>query len=204
MKDILRKVWKFVWEEDSLASWLVNVAIAFVLIKFVLYPGLGWALGTPAPIVAVVSGSMEHEGSFDSFWSDSVCCSPSCASQLVQGSFYEKLNISRNDFRDFPFVNGFNKGDIMLLYGADDIKIGDVIVFINPQRKDPIIHRVISVSGEGESARYTTKGDRNCDIGNFEKNIPKSNIIGKAAWRVPWLGWVKILAVGLLNIIRGY
>ena len=61
-KDIWKKVWHFIWEEDSVASWVVNIILAFVLIKFIVYPGLGFALGTTHPVVAVVSPSMEHNG----------------------------------------------------------------------------------------------------------------------------------------------
>ena len=63
------KIWHFLWYEDSVASWLVNIVLAFVLIKFVLYPGLGLILGTQFPVVAVVSSSMEHHpSSFDGWW----------------------------------------------------------------------------------------------------------------------------------------
>jgi len=53
-----KRLWHFLWEEDSIWSWIANVIIAFVIIKFLLYPGLGFVLGTPAPIAAVFSGSM--------------------------------------------------------------------------------------------------------------------------------------------------
>ena len=56
----LRKVWKFIWEDDSALSWIVNVILAFVIVKFLIYPGLGLVLHTTHPVVAVVSGSMDH------------------------------------------------------------------------------------------------------------------------------------------------
>lgn len=189
--DFLKRVWFFIWEEDSLASWLVNVVLAFVIIKFLLYPGLGLVLGTQAPIVAVVSGSMEHEGNFDAFWTEPICCNSYCTSKAAQGEWYEQRGISREDFKGFKFVNGFNKGDIMILYNADDAKAGDVIVYVTNTRPDPIIHRVVNVT----NGNFQTKGDHNCDVGEFEKAIPADKVIGKAVWRVPYLGWVKILAV---------
>lgn len=36
-----QKIWYFLWYEDSVASWLVSILVAFVLIKFIIYPGLG-------------------------------------------------------------------------------------------------------------------------------------------------------------------
>lgn len=194
MKNFLKKVWHFLWEEDSIWSWTANVVLAFVIIKFLLYPGLGFVLGTPAPIVAVVSGSMEHDGNFDMFWDGESCCNLACSSKLVQGKWYEDNGISRDSFRTFDFVNGFNKGDIMILYSPEKAVVGDVIVYI-ADRPDPIIHRVIKVGEENGRQLYWTKGDHNCDVGGFEQHIPEERVIGKAVWRVPFLGWVKIGAV---------
>ena len=42
----------------------MNVVLAFVLIKFIIYPGAGLIMGTRLPVVAVVSESMEHQGPF--------------------------------------------------------------------------------------------------------------------------------------------
>ena len=65
----LKRVWHFIWHDDSLASWLVNLVLAFVLVKWVIYPGLGLLFGTSFPIVAVVSGSMDHNGlDFNAWW----------------------------------------------------------------------------------------------------------------------------------------
>lgn len=199
---VLKKVWKFIWEDDSVWSWIVNIILAFLIIKFLLYPGLGWVLGTPAPIVAVVSGSMEHDGNFDEFWTQPQCCNDRCSHTLVQGDFYEQNNISKTKFKDFGFVNGFNKGDIMILYSPKSVKLGDTIVYLTNTRPDPIIHRVIAIEDKNDSPFYWTKGDHNCDIGEFEKGIPQDKVIGKAVWRVPLLGWVKIVFVDLISLVR--
>ena len=60
-----KKIWYFIWEDNSIWSWIVNIILAFVLIKFIVYPGLGLILSTSHPVVAVVSESMEHNGNFD-------------------------------------------------------------------------------------------------------------------------------------------
>lgn len=202
-KEALKKFWYFIWEEDSLLSWIVNVLLAFVIIKFLLYPGLGWVLGTPAPIVAVVSGSMEHDGNFEEFWTQPVCCNEFCGRQEIQGAWYERANITRTQFYDFDFLNGFNKGDIMILYSPEKVKRGDVIVYLVPNRPDPIIHRVIKLGEESGKKLFWTKGDHNCDTGSFEEHIPQERVIGKAVWRVPLLGWVKIVAVDLWSLLTG-
>src|SRR3989338_8630741 len=172
-RSMLKKTWHFIWEEDSLASWIVNVILAFILVKFIIYPVLGLLLGTSYPVVAVVSCSMEHNQNmgtcsfshinYDKWWNQ-------------QESLYNNLNIDKTNFKDFKFKNGFNKGDIMVLISAKKINIGDAIVF-NGQATEPIIHRVIIINEDGT---YQTKGDNNSGSREDEKRISKDKIIGKA------------------------
>jgi hypothetical protein len=202
IKKFLKAVWHFIWVEDSWLSWIVNVFLAFIIIKFLVYPGLGLALGTSHPIVAVVSSSMEHPVSFEEWWTEPSCCANSdCHTKLSQGMILEKQGINEDEFLDFPFTNGFNKGDIMILYSPKNIAIGDVLTFMAPGRSDPIIHRVIAVNKQGEQITYQTKGDNNCASADFENFVTKEQAIGKAVWRVPLLGWIKIGFVGLLKLI---
>jgi len=199
-KRILKKTWRFIWEDDSWESWVVNVILAFVLIKFIVYPALGFMLGTSFPIVAVVSGSMEHEqGNFDDWWVQQSCCSSSCQRKEVQGQLYESINLSKNQFKSFDYSNGFNTGDIMLLRNADEVNVGEIIVFWSPTSSDPIIHRV--VKKDMETGTYTTKGDHNCWIDPHETGIEQERVLGKALLRIPLLGYVKLGFVKLINLI---
>ncbi len=188
----LKKIWKFIWEDNSIWSWLVNIVLAFVLIKFILYPGLGLILGTKYPLVAVVSGSMEHPLPFDDFWSE-------------QHLYYEKYNITKTRFESFPFRNGFNKGDIMVLRGKkpENIKIGDVIVFKSGEEY-PIIHRVIKKWKVNGTYHFQTKGDNNpysiLNQGVNEFNIPGEDIVGVAWLRIPWVGNIKIYALKAIGL----
>ena len=202
---VLRKAWFFIWEDESIWSWLVNIVLAFVLIKFVVYPGLGFAFSTSHPIVAVVSGSMEH--GLDS--SNSICGKVvvDYSSSLDNwwftcGSWYGSVNISKEDFVKFPFKNGFNTGDIMVLYGTKvkDLKVGEVIVYTT-NRPDPIIHRVVKKSESGGIVYLQTKGDHNDMSYSFEQNIPESDYIGKAVLRIPLLGYIKIWFVKLVSLV---
>jgi len=188
-KGRLRKVWWFIWEDDSLLSWVINVAIAFVLIKYLVYPGLGFVLGTSFPVVAVVSGSMEHDGNFDEWWNSPAVCRSAC----TQKDWYNERGITREEFTNFIFKNGFNKGDIIILFGAEpqDIHIGDVIVF-NAGEAYPIIHRVVSIEKKGDSYVFETKGDHNMLKGQADMNIQQEQILGRAVVRIPYLGWIKI------------
>ena len=185
----------FLWEEDSIASWVANIILAFIIIKFAVYPILGLMLATSHPIVAVVSGSMEHDGWFSTWWGSDCCLNAECSESWKQKDLYSYLNISEKEFKSYSFTNGLNKGDIMLLRGVKNIKRGDVIVFQSAAQSDPIIHRVIDTNP------YQTKGDHNCGSSGFESNIPPENIIGKAWLRLPLLGWVKIAFVKLLSFV---
>lgn len=182
MKHFLKKLWHFIWHENSILSWIVNVILAFIIVKFLIYPGLGLILSTSHPLVAVVSGSMEHSGlSFDKWWEQNK-------------DFYTKNNITKEQFEIFSFKRGFNKGDIMLLIGSKNINVGDIIVY-NGNYKDPIIHRVI----KKQDNSYVTKGDHNKIIDPVQPSQDK--LIGKAVLKIPLLGWVKII---FTKIIGGF
>ncbi|HLC56096.1 MAG TPA: signal peptidase I [Candidatus Nanoarchaeia archaeon] len=205
----LRKVWKFIWEDDSALSWIVNVILAFVIVKFLIYPGLGLVLHTTHPVVAVVSGSMDHglnkgeicgitpedyQGSLTDYW---IAC----------GAYYDKIGITKEMFNEYRFKNGFNKGDIMVLKGVkiENVKVGDVIVFDGRSSSDPIIHRVIKVY-EVDGKKYAqTKGDHNSDSSPLlgEDKISQEKLVGIAVARIPLLGWVKIGFVEIINGFRG-
>jgi len=174
----LRKIWNFIWHDDSILSWIVNIILALVIVKFLIYPGLGLIFSTNYPLVAVVSGSMEHEGkSFDDWW-------------LSSGVWYEKNNITKDQFEKFRFKNGFNRGDIMILFGYKKINLGDVIVY-NGGSSYPIIHRVIKVN---EPSAYLVKGDNNSD----KDPVVVKESVGKAVIRIPFLGFIKIWFIDYL------
>ncbi len=191
VKKTVKRFWHFIWEEDSIASWIANIILAFLLIKFIVYPGLGFILATSHPVVAVISGSMEHEGSSEDWWNYG-------CPQGTQGDLYWQLNIRKEQFNTFPFKNGFNKGDIMVLYGRRSPQLGDVIVFNVPGRNEPIIHRVVNIT---DQQLYKTKGDHNCGSAAFEERITEPQIIGRAIARIPYLGWVKLLFTELLQVL---
>ncbi|MBI2667143.1 signal peptidase I [Candidatus Woesearchaeota archaeon] len=178
-KKNLKKIWHFIWYDNSWLSWIVNVIIAFLLVKFIIYPGFGLILGTDFPVVAVVSSSMEHNSNFDKWWLDNEL-------------YYNKLGIKKEEFKEYSFHNGFNKGDIMVLVKPDKINKGDVIVYTTNKYKYPIIHRLILLDP------LITKGDNNYKEDN--ENINKDAIIGKAVLRIPILGWVKIWFTEFLSI----
>jgi len=188
----LKKLWHFIWEDNSIWSWIANIAVSFILIKFIVYPGLGLLLNTSHPVVAVVSESMEHNNGFDDWWEKS-------------SKWYIDNGIKKDAFESFPLKNGFNKGDIMILKGknAESIQTGEVIVFWSAKR-DPIIHRVVKKWQLNNTHYFQTKGD------NYKTNpmsikstfldetsISEEQVVGNAIARIPLLGYIKIWFVGL-------
>ncbi|MBU0757210.1 MAG: signal peptidase I [Nanoarchaeota archaeon] len=234
---IIRKIWHFIWEEDSALSWIVNIILAFVIIKFIVMPGLGLVFHTSYPVVAVVSGSMEHAYvprndlygeylmtsedkvmyvlcqdtytkknsfidlkdfvNFDTFWE--IC-----------GNWYQNYNITKEEFKKYRFRNGFNTGDIIVLFGkdAEKINVGEVIVFRkyppDPLRPDPIIHRVVNKKNMEDKYYFQTKGDHNPTSDPSESNISEDQVIGYAVFRIPYLGYIKIWVVEILKLTGLY
>lgn len=185
------KLWYFIWHDNSMWSWLVNILLAYLIIKFIVYPGLGLIFSTHFPIVAVVSNSMEHHQGFDEWWT-------------ANEDYYLGVNITKAGFDSYPFKNGFNRGDIMFLVGKEpaDIKIGYVIVF-QSKKPYPIIHRVIKKDNMSMWV-FQTKGDNNKaqirDNELDETRVLEKQILGKAVLRVPYLGYVKIWFVDLMQL----
>ncbi len=221
-KTAWKKIWYFIWESDSIWSWLVNIVLAFIIIKFIVYPGIGLMMGTGYPIVAVVSGSMEHKTvnpcSMYSITGDCLERSPGhyeiCGivfeeKQKVDlnffwqscGGWYENYtDITKESFSTFKFKNGFNTGDIMILRGTspEKINVGDTIVYMTNAKPYPIIHRVVDIQ-KGDEYKFITKGDHNPIE---DQPVNERYVIGKAVVRVPLLGWIKIGFVKLINFFR--
>ena len=196
-----KKTWKkilyFIWEDNSIWSWIVNIALAFVLIKFIVYPALGFLLHTTHPVVAVVSESMEHNSNFDGWWANA-------------NGWYVSNGINKDNFDKFPLKNGFDKGDIMILKGKNpqNIEIGDVVVFWSA-KKDPIIHRVVKKWQNNSIYYFQTKGDNyktnpTSIKSSFldETNVSDEQVVGNAVLRIPLLGYVKIWFVDILNVFE--
>jgi len=176
VKKYLKKFWRFL-KKDSWASFVVTLLLAFIIIKFVFFPGLSLITGTSLPIVIVESCSMyHHDAGFENTFKSPV---------------YEEYGLSIEDTRWWDFPNGFSKGDLIFVVGADNVEVGDVIIF-HGGAANPLIHRVVSIEG----GIYSTKGDNYKTNSNqlpSELNIQKEQIIGKALFRVPFVGWVKLI-----------
>lgn len=179
----IKKLWNFLWYNNSPLSWIINIILALVVVKFIIYPGAGLLLSTTYPMVAVVSSSMEHTEQFDQWWEQNK-------------DWYLKKDITKEDFKKYSFNQGFNKGDIMVLFGTDNIKVGDVVVY-DGSHQYPIIHRVIKKELTENGYNYKTKGDNNPK----QDPIIVSDTVGKAIFRIPFLGYTKIIFTKIIEVI---
>ncbi|MEM1988473.1 MAG: signal peptidase I [Candidatus Woesearchaeota archaeon] len=197
----IKDFWKWLNESDSWLATVLWIIIFYIMIRYLIYPVLGFFLGTPYPIVAIVSGSMEHRGSFDEWWNRKTILG------YTQGMWYELNNITKEMFLSFHFKNGLNKGDVLILRGkkAEDINVGDVIVFSTPSGK-AVIHRCVKKWEKDGKIYFQTKGDANPGVGRNdaikEDEISQDRLIGVAWIRIPWLGYPKAWLEDLINWLR--
>tara|TARA_B100000029_G_C17090752_1_gene784140 strand:- start:85 stop:636 length:552 start_codon:yes stop_codon:yes gene_type:complete len=177
----IKRIWNFLWKEDSLESYVISGILILLLGKFVIFPSLGLLLSSSMPVVAVMSESMQHDSNFDQWYQE-------------KSLIYESNKIYYEDFSNFDFKNGFNAGDVMIVKGNNfnDLEIGDVIVF-KKSGHQPTIHRIINFNEDYVS----TLGDNNSKQLAYEKFIYESDYVGKAIFKVPLLGWPKKALVDL-------
>ncbi|RMD45903.1 hypothetical protein D6829_00955 [Candidatus Pacearchaeota archaeon] len=175
MRKLMKEVVEF-FKRDDWPSFFATLLLAFVLIRFVFFPLLSLVTGTSLPLVIVESCSMYHDRrGFDN---------------VFKSTLYAENNISIEDTKDWTFPDGFSKGDVIFVVGPKNVKVGDVIIFEAGSRH-PLIHRVIRA---GET--FSTKGDNyktNYLQLPSEKEINKSQVIGKAVFRIPLIGWIKLI-----------
>ena len=184
VKHILKRIWKFLIHDNSVWSFIADAIIIIIVGKLILFPLLGLLFGTSLPVVAVVSQSMNHGGlDFDAWWE-------------ANHEWYEEREITKEQFEEFDYNNGFREGDALILFGPnkEEINKGDIIVFTSPQ--GPIIHRVVSVDP------LETKGDANSAQIYFEKNIALDRVEGVAVKWIPFIGWPKAILESATNMIR--
>ncbi len=211
----IKTFWNWMWKSDSIFSYLILFIFLYLTIKFIFFPTLSLILNTELPAAIVESSSMDHQitlneqelmtlcgkiytkkekMNFDGFWEN-------C------GEWYlEKTNITKEQFSKFSFQNGFKKGDLIIIYGKKQNKIGDVVVF-KPNKEssapNPIIHRIISLEP------IQTKGDHNPGQLSLDNNlyktdetsIEKQQIIGTAVFKIPYVGWLKLGIIEFFNKI---
>lgn len=183
----LKKWYNYIFHENEILSWIANIILAFIIVKFIFYPGMGFILNTDLPLVAVISPSMEHKHmNFDEWWQKN-------------SEWYIERGITREEFEDFRMHNGFYIGDVIMLKGKEKIEAGDIVVYSNEYSQSvsnyPIIHRATFINEDDNS--FEVKGDNNkAPDGEVVKN---EDVVGVAVLKIPYIGWVKILFAKLIG-----
>jgi len=144
-----------------------------ILLAFIINQLLGFALSTDLPVVAVVSASMQHDN----------------AELTYYHWLEENMNYSREYISSWAVPTGFFVGDMPIVCGSDEYKVGDVIVYSVPGQDFPIIHRIIKINPDGT---YQTKGDNNLQQLPYELSVKKEQIHGKVIFIIPKLGYFKV------------
>lgn len=95
-----------------------------------------------------------------------------------------------------------NPGDIVVstYINPEEIKMNDVITFTTADDpKNCVTHRVINITNEQGSINFQTKGDANEEP---DLNIVQSSdVVGKVAFVIPYLGYVPHFAKSFLGFI---
>jgi len=183
-KKFWNNFWYIVWKDESFKGWIISIIFIFIVIKFVFFPVLSLTTGTKLPLAIVESCSMYHKGNlfsdYSSWWTR-------------HENKYSELQLSKEQFKNFNFNNGFSKGDILFIIKAkpEKLKVGNVIIFEGNQQ-NPIIHRIIKI--ENEKYIFSTMGDNNNGQLSVEKEIKSEQLVGKAVFRItPWFGCAKLI-----------
>jgi len=165
------------WQRSSFLVRAMIIFLIFVAGILIIFLNLPLIFRGYLTLTVVESSSMSHQIDFNEYWT-------------AYGNWYEENNISKQQFSEFPLKNGFNKGDVIIVWKTSELKIGDIITFKKAfDSKKPIIHRIVSIDKQGI---IQTKGDNTRNQSKSETNITQNQIIGKAILKIPLLGWPKI------------
>ncbi len=192
----LKEFWKFL-NKDSWQSTIVFVLLVLIFIMFIFSPLIGLLTGfsysestiapklkSTFPFVSLSSGSMN------------LVIVESCSmyhsvelEDILTNKIYSEKGISLEDTEKWNFQNGFTKGDIIFSIAPNNLEVGDVIIFNSgqPNVRYPIIHRIIRAD-----ETFTTKGDNNQGLLEYEKVILPEQVLARSAFRIPYVGWIKL------------
>ena len=87
LKKSVRKAWRWIWDSDSILSWIVALFLMFIIVKFIFFPGMSLLMGTSLPLAGVESSSMDHQIVKDDYGVLNLC-----------GRVYSKENKQYIDF----------------------------------------------------------------------------------------------------------
>lgn len=158
-------------KQESYLPYILGGAYGALIAKFLL----GLALSTEYPAVSVLTSSMLHDETIE---------------EVHYKWLEENMGYNRSFVDSWPFKDGFGIGDLPIIQGSNEYRVGDVIVYEVPGQSIPVIHRIIKINPDGT---YTTKGDHNSGILPFEHSVKKEQIKGRVIFIIPKLGYFKVV-----------
>jgi len=171
---------------------IIKGVLMAIILYFVIQISLVVATGVEDPISVVISGSMDHHGyDFDDWWDS-------------KGDEYVEYGILEEDFSNYEYSNGFEKGDILIITSieSENIEVGDVIVFSRGEGTIPIVHRVVSITQYNDDLYFITKGDYNPIADNFQSDgvpgVHESSVLGVVSGILPEVGKITLFFRGAL------
>jgi signal peptidase len=97
----------------------------------------------------------------------------------------------------------FSKGDLVVIKGVEpeEIKVGDIIVYYNPFKHIPVVHRVVAIEEMDGRRYFITKGDNNLTNPYPDQDprvmlappVSEQYLRGKVIFWIPKVGWVKVI-----------
>jgi len=168
IKTLKHRLGRFFKRHKTIREIVITIIILAV-VYFTFMAVLMLALRTTTPLCAVISDSMKHN---DNSWKTYF---------LDRG----------HDPSNFPFQGGFERGDLLIVRGVDanDIAVGDVIVFQVPGRQE-LTHRVVEKREVDNQLLFITKGDAN--RGPDSPSVKPEWIKGRAIFSIPKLGYISL------------
>ncbi|MDO8427835.1 MAG: hypothetical protein Q7S92_01350 [Candidatus Diapherotrites archaeon] len=214
-------------EKKSWISWTVYLISAFVF-AFLLYSIIGFILQTSFPLVIVVSGSMEPvyfrgdlivlQGTNPESLNAPLI---TLSSQSIHWTSYcikknePEKEILCSQAKQELLLTDLRTSDIVttrLVFDGNQIikiqSLGDVIVYFSDlQGNKPVIHRAVAKIKTADGMFVLTKGDSvfnpliDQESGISFSPIPVSELKGKTLFRIPWLGYLKLILIDDLQVL---
>lgn len=199
----------------SKTIFFVIFVIYALILAFIILKILSVALGVPEAMKIVVSGSMIPALNIGDVV---VLYSP----EKINTTYIDiNENISGKPLSEFAkinyFIDDFGIHTKSLEIDGKEIvldKSGDTVVYYSPTQNKEIIHRAVLGINAKDGTFYLTKGDNektnfvmdadcNFKYGNMQvaclypTALPKSEVISKQIFWIPYLGYIKILPMYL-------
>lgn len=178
----------------------------FFLILTISVAGLTEILGVEDPILVQASGSMSHSVEHQVMCGKEVKSPENGKLSFNEwwrycGDTYRKYDITKEEFRSYPFAHGVDPGEVLFVQKKEvsEIEIGDLLVFKPTDKgyyalQGLVVHRVVNKTDVQRNYSFETKGDANSkSTDNFEKDISEEDIIGEVFMTIPYVGWIFLI-----------